>query len=709
MQVEAIRVVLDTDDNVLLTGATASGKTEAAFLPILTQLDAQPPTSIGVLYIGPLKALINDQFYRLEELLEYADVPVWPWHGDVSASVKSRALKERRGIMQITPESLEGFFLYRSKLLQPLFSDLRYVVIDEVHAFMASDRGRQLICQLTRLQRLLAISPRRIGLSATLGDYSLASEWLAGGTSRPVKIIENPAAKKKLAVSFEHAISRKVDKGSTAAVRDNSSPNMESGDPAALPESNLASMYRRCRQGKTLVFVTSRSRAEEVGAGLRTAAEAAGEPDIFYIHHGSISRDYRLGAEKAMREPGTPACTVATATLELGIDLGELERVVQVGPPPSVSSFAQRLGRTGRRGTNGELAMYTAEAEPPDNAHVLAKMPWDLLQTLASALLYFGERWVEPIRPPRLPFSLLYHQTMVTLMFHGEQTPTALADLVLTLPPFNAVTREAYKRLLDHLMSIDHLQWTETGTLLVGLAAEPIVNSWRFLATFEDPAEFTVQAGSKNIGTLQLSPPLNAVFRLAGRTWRVDEIDQKRRIIFVTGVLGSPKTYWMGNGAPIHTRVLTRIRELLVEATDYAFLNDTARLRLTEARRIAQGAGILEKNILATSDGNSYLIPWLGTRACDALQLMLKTVADHMPTSGLPPFYLHVGASTTDVATALGRDYTTGELRAQLADAPLPENAKYDSFIPQDLLMEAHLVDGIDLAEANEAKRSFLS
>ena len=204
MQGDAIEAILDTDCHVLLAGATASGKTEAAFLPILTDLEANPSSSIGVLYLGPLKALINDQFHRLDALLEHAGVHVWPWHGDVGQGVKRRALQTHRGVLQTTPESLEGFFVYRKEHLASLFGDLRYVVIDEVHAFMASDRGRQVLCQLVRLERLVHCHPRRVGLSATLGDYGLAEAWLQGGTAEQVTTIEDQGQGRRIKLGLNH-------------------------------------------------------------------------------------------------------------------------------------------------------------------------------------------------------------------------------------------------------------------------------------------------------------------------------------------------------------------------------------------------------------------------------------------------------------------------------------------------------------------------
>jgi len=205
VQIEACRVIFETDAHLLLAAGTASGKTEAAFLPVITLLYEQPVSTIGVLYIGPIKALINDQFERLNDLLKEADIPVCSWHGDVTRSRKEIFLKDPRGVLQITPESLESLLINKNETeLTRLFNDLRFIIIDEIHAFMGSDRGTQILCQLARLSKYVKHPPRRIGLSATLGDYSSAEDWLRCETDRPVITPEVKSNQRKVHLSLEH-------------------------------------------------------------------------------------------------------------------------------------------------------------------------------------------------------------------------------------------------------------------------------------------------------------------------------------------------------------------------------------------------------------------------------------------------------------------------------------------------------------------------
>lgn len=689
MQDDAIRVILDGSEDVLLAGATASGKTEAAFLPILTALDRAPASSVGVLYIGPLKALINDQFERLDALLSDAHIPVWPWHGDVSASLKNRLLRKPSGVLQTTPESLEGFFVNRAHQLRPVFHDLRFVVIDEVHAFMASDRGRQVLCQLDRLQRALGVRPRRVGLSATLGDYALAERWLAGGIQREVVTLGDSAERRRLRLGLEHYVFAET----------NELPTDDEND-------FHNDLYRLTAGTKSLVFATSRGRVEEIGSSLRASAEKQGSPDIYHIHHGSISAQLRLAAEEAMREPNKPACTVATVTLELGIDLGQLERVVQVGAGPSVSSFVQRLGRTGRRGQPGEMYLITTEDEPTAGSEPSDRIPWDLLKTIAQIQLYSEERWVEPIRLPSLPTSLLYHQTMSLLAQYGELSPPRLAEYVLTLAPFRGVGTERFKLLLRHLLEIDHLQWTETRTLLIGLAAERIVNNWRFLATFEDNMEYSVIDGTNTVGTVVTPPPVDHVLRLAGRTWRVLSVDDSQRIVMVNRTRGRADTHWSGSVGDVHDRVAQRMRSLLFGDEEYSYLMPRARRRVMEARSLAQSSGLLSAFVHEGASG-TLVLPWLGSASLRALYLVaVATFGPSQVSVRGGDLFFKVRASKDAVLEAMRATVTDDQLERLLSKTPsmVPRLGKYDGFVPEKLLIETYLVDGMDL----QAARSWL-
>ncbi|MCQ2456312.1 MAG: DEAD/DEAH box helicase, partial [Clostridia bacterium] len=404
MQLEAARVIFETDDNLLLSSSTASGKTEAALFPILSEFYENPPQSFGALYIAPLKSLINDQFERISELCDETGIPVYHWHGDVAASHKTKALDHPAGILQITPESLEAMLIRRPGDVPRLFSDLRYVIIDEIHTLTGTDRGNQIICQLTRLSHLAGVNPRRIALSATVGDTALAVEWLEAGSGRKTAV---PTPKKlplRMRLGMEHFFINA--RPTTAAEEENVALTL--GEEAATedaPEEETFHIdagheyvYDCVRDKKAIVFSNSREETEYVTATLRPSAEYRGEDDIFLIHHGNLSASLREEAEMKMRSDEYHAVTCATVTLELGIDIGRLERVVQMGAPTTVSSFLQRLGRSGRREAPPEMMMVFREEEPLPNAPLPQPIPWALSRAIAIAQLYIQERFIEPPR-----------------------------------------------------------------------------------------------------------------------------------------------------------------------------------------------------------------------------------------------------------------------------------------------------------------------
>lgn len=677
--------------HLLLASGTASGKTEAAFLPILTLLHENPAASLGVLYIGPTKALINDQFVRLNDLLKEADIPVWHWHGDISQAHKAKLLRQPRGVLQITPESLESLLINRTGDLTPLFADLRFVVIDEVHAFMGSDRGRQIQCQLARLARFLRGQPRRVGLSATLGDYAQAEQWLSAGSERPVVTPEVSAGGRKVRLSVEHFW---VGEG----------PGERFDAYRYIFDNSLGQ--------KCLIFANSRSETESVIAALRQTAERERLPDIYHVHHGSISAPLREAAEAAMRDGGAPAVVAATVTLELGIDIGQLQRVIQLDAPYSVSSFLQRLGRSGRRGDPAEMLFVCSENQPLPDAPLPEIIPWALLQAIAVIQLYLEERWIEPLRPARYPLGLLYHQTMSTLAALGELAPAALAQRVLALPPFQAVSQEVYRALLEHLVDSDHIQRTDEGGLIVGLAGERVVRDFRFYAVFPDTEEYAVREESNEIGSVLRPPPPGERFALAGRTWQTLEVDTKRKLVFVRSVKGRAGSHWHGNGGDVHTRILQRMRRaLLEEEALYPYPQPGARERLSQSRTVAHQAGLAQASVLPLGGDRFCFCPWLGSVGYRTLGRMLRLLGREElslgEVSGLPPYYLSFelgDASPRELLGALARLLRRGVAAEELlGPGEAPGEGKYDEHLPVPLLRQAFAVNRLDVEEVRAA------
>lgn len=689
VQTAACQVIFDTDAHLLIAAATAAGKTEAAFLPVLTVLHNNPSKTIGALYIGPIKALINDQFERLNGLLKSADVPVYHWHGDVAQSRKNKLLQNPQGILQITPESLESLLVNKYKDLLRLFGDLRFVVIDEIHAFMGTERGCQIICQLQRLANLTQTQPRRIGLSATLGDYSMAEDWLRSGTNKQVITPKVEAGKRQIKLALEHFYLNK--------------------DESEITDYEQY-IFNLSQSRKCLIFANNRTQTESIISALREIATHQSLPDIYHVHHGSISASLRQVAENAMREPHQPAVTAATLTLELGIDIGHLERVIQLESPLSVASFLQRLGRAGRRGEAADMRFICTEDEVLPEASLPEQIPWQLLQSIAIIQLYLEERWIEPIKPIQYPLSLLYHQTMSVLVAAEAMSPAELAKQILTLPPFAAISQENYKLLLRYLIDIGHIQRTEQGKLIIGLAAEKIVGKFQFYAVFADNQEYSVKQGSTAIGSIVMPPSVGSQFALAGKTWEVLEIDFKKRNISVKQVEGKSTSYWRGGGGIIHTKVVQKMRQVLLEDVEYSYLQQNARQRLQTVRKLVHKAGLDKQNILQLEKGKCCIFPWMGTVGYRTLVRLINNFCreslEISSIGGVNPYYVTLKLGKNKFKEVRQEIMALCEQRiipeALVSSAEAPQMQKYDEFIPHPLLRKAFVYDYLDLAEVQQ-------
>lgn len=758
IQVAAADAIFNTDENVLLTASTASGKTEAAFFPILTELWENPPASVGAIYIGPLKALINDQFYRLGDLCEEADIPVWHWHGDVSASHKAKMLKHPSGILQITPESLEALLMHKHAAVPRLFCDLRYVVIDEVHSLLRGDRGGQTLCLIERLGRMAGVNPRRIGLSATIGDPERTGAFLASGTGRGCIIPRFEEPRRVWRLSMEHfyitgpqATERALqdhgpqqadvlkvervaggedrgganDDGSRMAPRALPDPDgatvLDADDNALLAPTDTAPndadpgigyIFERTRGRKCLVFVNSREEAEAVCSMLRSYCEARHEPDRFLIHHGNLSASYRETAEDIMRDEEQLQTTVTTATLELGIDIGRLERAFQIDAPFTVSSFLQRMGRTGRRDDPPEMHFVMREEQPEPRSMMPETVPWKLIQGIALVQLYREEKWVEPPALDRLPYSLLYHQVMATLASCGELSPAELAQRVLTLSYFHRVSADDLRVLLHHLIDTDQVEVTEGGGLIVGISGERITNSFKFYAVFQENEEFTVRCESSELGTIVNPPPAGERIAIAGHCWLVEEVDWKRHLVFCTQVKGRVPAYFGDCAGDINTHVLERMKRALEEHDAYPYLLGNARARLAQARHVAANAGVAGRDSrpLINLGGDTWaLFPWLGSYAFLALERLLKIkCADELGLKGLDPsrpYFMQFRMKADEetfyrvVAAEAEADFAPIDL---VYPGEVPYFDKYDEMLPAELVRKGFAEGVLDIEGMRE-------
>jgi ATP-dependent Lhr-like helicase len=687
VQVAACDVIFNTENNLLLSTGTASGKTEAAFLPALTMLYENPSFSVGILYISPLKALINDQFVRLDLLLQEGNISVCKWHGDASLSAKNRLIRNPQGVLQITPESLESLLINKREACIRLFPDLRFVIVDEVHYFMDSPRGIQLLCQLECIVKLCGCNPRRIGLSATLTDYTMAEIWLNTGSDRKCTTPEVNTGKRKLNLSMQRFVLQGDDTAGT----------LDSGK-----RSHYEYLYRQTLHKKSIIFTKSRAEIEFAMANIRQIAEENKTADIYRVHHGSISAAFREEAEQDMKTSEQSIVTGATVTLELGMDIGSLDRVVQVGAPFSASSFTQRIGRCGRKGQTAEL-LFTFEEENTDNStDAMRAINWEFIKTIAIIQLYLEEQWVEPIAPVTLPFALLYHQTMSFLVSAGEVTPAILAQNVLGLAAFKGITQNDYRLMLQHLLEIEHLHRTERGGLIIGKKAEGIVSHYEFYSVFESSVEYLVKEENNAIGTVMTGYPVGTRFALAGRAWECVDVNEKSKIIFVKHITGVSKIAWISPvESDLHTHLIQKIREVLVQGADYAYLSAECKERLAQIRNMAHMTGITTSLVTALSRKKHAIFPWVGTRQLATLVFALdrKGINCQIQPSGFTPIYLEADfEGTADSLRGIVFEVCKSEIDKHKFTLPdkIQIPYKYNNFIPQELLVKQFVEDYLD-------------
>lgn len=712
VQAQAIDAILGTQNDVVISAATASGKTEAAFLPILTELVDDHADGFRVMYVGPLKALINDQFLRLDDLCISLKVPVSKWHGDVSVSIKQRAREKPTGILLITPESLEALFVRRPESLIRMFSRLSFVVIDELHSFLSTERGVQLASLLKRLDRCLGRSPRRIGLSATIGDLNLAATWLRPSNPSSVKIIDvtGDQSDLKLQIRGIRMSSRRVT--APKASETSREPAAEPAEGVALQQiaGHLYDVMRA--KGNHLVFAARRRDVESLADKLRSSCEAQGVPNEFFPHHGSLSGEIRETLETRLKEGLLPTTAIATATLELGVDIGAVESVAQIGATRSISALRQRLGRSGRRpGKPAILRMYTIEQEIDERSSLIERLRLETVLGTATVTLML-EPWIEPPNPLKQNLSTLLHQVLALIVQKGGISPKDAYEQLTGPGPFASIDVNTFKDLLRGMSTTQPpmMEQAEDGTLMLGPLGERVTDSYEFFAVFKTPEEYRIVFNGRALGTISIEnafgPEDYVIF--SGRRWKVIDVDDRSRTIQVEAAPAGKVPRFDGTEAgALHDTVLARMRAVFCDSSIPVFLDRAAVTHLEEGRKTFQDVGLAKRNVV-TDDDTMFLFPWRGSSTLDALRLALRKF--RIPVTPAS-FCLMVPAREHDsLQQALQSLSETSDLDgAQLAqfDDNL-ERAKYDSFIPRDLLRTAAAIDRLNTSAVPTVCRELL-
>ena len=509
IQEKAVVPILDGHD-VLISSATASGKTEAAFLPICSALADEAAASLGVIYIAPLKALINDQCLRLEQLFESIEAPVTPWHGDIAAHIKRRLVERPRGALLITPESMEALFVTRGTSIPHLVEHLRFIVIDELHAFIGTERGRQLQSLIHRIEVAAKRPISRIGLSATLGNPRLAAEFLRPRLGERVEQITSTAQGREVLMQvrgYRHVRPAKHE-GTAEIVDGGQNEELDLSEAGTSDEIDIAQhLFGTLRGGTNLAFANRRVDVELFADLLRQQTERANLPSEFWPHHGSLAREIREEAEERLRGP-RPATVVATTTLEMGIDIGAVDSIAQIGPPNSVASLKQRLGRSGRKPRSPSvIRIYIQEQEIGENTAPTDQLRVSLVHTVAMIRLLL-QGWVEPPPPTALHLSTLVQQILSLTSQHGGVRPADAYRVLCSTGPFNAVDQATFAQLLRDLARHDLITQTHDGILVLNLPGERLVNHYDFYAAFTSPDEWHLVNNARRLGTLPITFPL---------------------------------------------------------------------------------------------------------------------------------------------------------------------------------------------------------
>jgi ATP-dependent helicase Lhr and Lhr-like helicase len=531
--------------NVVILAPTAGGKTEAAFFPVISQMLAEGWAGLSVLYVSPIRALLNNQEQRLRRYFELVGRRAVCWHGDTSQGNRRRVVTDSPDCLLTTPESLEAILVSAKIDHQEFFKDVRAVVIDELHAFAGDDRGWHLLSVLARIQRLAGRDLQRIGLSATVGNPEEMLAWLSSGSKRRREVVcPLPASRQSPEVQLDYV-----------GTLDNAA--------------KVISLLHRGE--KRLVFCDSRSRVEQLTLFLRERQVET------FVSHSSLGVEERRAAEHAFAQKQN-CVIVATSSLELGLDVGDLDRVIQIDAPSTVSSFLQRMGRTGRRAGTRSNCLFLATS---DEGLLRARALVDLWRS----------GYVEPVHAPPKPFHILAQQLLALVLQERGIGQRTWLEWVADVLAFNQMDPASVQEVVQHLL-VTRILWCDNGVLAFGSEGEAEYGRKNFLellSVFTSPPLFRVMSGQKELGHVHESTFYNredgpVILVLAGRSWRTTHLDWRRRIAHVEPTDERGRSRWLGEGQFLSFRVCQAIRRILATDSTESFWSQRATAKIEEIR-----------------------------------------------------------------------------------------------------------------------------
>ena len=689
IQEQAAAPILAGDRDVILAAPTAAGKTEAAFLPIVSRLAREGGLCVCV---SPLKALINDQYRRLKSLGEAADVGVWRWHGDVGLAHKKRFLKTTTGVLLITPESLEAQLVRRGPLIAGMRHGLTHIVVDEFHAFIGSDRGKQLQSLMRRVDVFCGRRVPRVALSATLGDLQIAASYLRPTKSDSVVVIEDKSAGQSIQLMLRGYV-----------IREPLGKLEKHEKDAAVAREIADHLFATLRGTDNLIFANNRENVERFADLLRVRCENENLPIEFFPHHGNLAKDIRRHAEAQLKSETRPASVVATTTLEMGIDVGTVESIAQLGVPPSVASLRQRVGRSGRTGGTSVLRFYLPELERDENSRPPDRLRARTVQSIAMIELML-EGWVEPPNGRSQNLSTLIHQLLSLVAQHGAVSASDAFQILRE--PFAAVPPPAFARLLRRLGAEGLLTQTSDGLLTLGETGERLVDHYTFYAAFTTPRELQVIHQGNVLGTLPVRKALakGGAVIFGGKRWVILKVDEDARAIIVEPSKGALPPTFFGSGPTVHKVIRQRMRALYLSSAVPRFADATAVTLLSEGRGFFRDARLAERSLLQRKRSWVWF-PWTGDRAMNALCALLMTKSIEALHDGLS---VEVRASRSQLMRAVRDLLAAPPPSAMELARPIgfKDIGKYDSFLTPELLSGSYASTYLDVVGAFDALRA---
>ena len=686
-QEQAVAALIEADRDVIIAAQTAAGKTEAAFLPILSHLLRTPEDLGCVIYISPIKALINDQFGRLTGLCAGLDIPVVPWHGDISQSKKQQFLKRPSGVVLITPESLEALFVNRGASIRAIMGRLTYLVVDELHSFIGTERGMQLQSLMHRCELAAGVPVRRVGLSATLGDMTIAAQFLRPAALAPVEMIVSTSTEQNILVLIKGYIESDHD-------QDGNTPEGPTECQIAIADH----LYAAMRDSNNLIFPNAKRSVEIYADLLRQRCEENGIANRFWPHHGSLSKELREDAERSLKDGRVPATAVCTNTLELGVDIGAIKCIAQIDPPPSVASLRQRLGRSGRR--NGEpsiLRCYSIEDRITPKSYLSTRLREGLVHSIAAVnLLLKGD--YEPPCPQALHSSTMVQQILSLIAERGGVSASAIWHCLIANGPFTAITKSDFVDLLRAMGETDLIVQESSGILLHGKVGERLVANYEFYAAFASDDEYSIVNDGKVLGAMPIHSPmvLGQSLIFAGRRWRVTLVDDVAlRVLVVADRGGAPPLFTPSRGLT-HDIVRAEMRRVLNSDEPYRFMDANAAGMLAEVRDFAASTKLLSRSI-GVYAGQLVILTWRGDAINNTLVMML---ARHGIESGNNGVAVEIYGDETRLYVALRKIQAEVNIDVEslLSLAKNIAVQKWDWTLPRGLLSRSYASSQLDIA-----------